>query len=121
MREVPAGKTPRGAASAVKLALACGLEVWSTYSMAFVPGIRRKIADAANVPAGEVEVKAIFARVTITLEVVAVRFWRPDESRRGWATWHNGSFEQAWVREWTSLPQRLNSDELAAWLKMSVS
>lgn len=117
MCEVPAGKMPRGAAGVVKLALAAGLEVWSTYAMAFVPGARRKVAEAAKVPAGEVEVKATFERITITLETVAVRLWLADESRRAWATWHNGNFEQAWARDVTT--HQLNSGDLRAWIEAS--
>lgn len=84
MCPVPAGKMPRGALVVVKLAVECGMKVWSTYAVALVPGVLRKVA-------GQME------RVTVTLESVVVRF--AAATARGYAIFHDGSFQYAVTRE----------------------
>lgn len=110
MCEVPAGKMPTTAAGLVRRALAAGMRVWSTYAMALVPGVRRKSAETDE------DGKRRFIEITLTLETVAVRFWLADESRRGWATWHNGSFEQAYVRVRGQGRWRVGADDLKLWI-----
>lgn len=86
MSDVPDGKMPRGARSVVKKWLARGLVVRSTYTLALVPGVRRKV-------------DGVFAEITETVETVVVRGapGSRSEGPRVWASWHNGSFEAAQV------------------------
>lgn len=76
MCAVPDGKMPATATHIVRLALECGMKVWSTYAVALVPNVLRAKQ-----------------RVTLTLESVAVRFRK--DGRRGYAVWHNGQFAEA--------------------------
>lgn len=103
MCEVPAGKMPRTAGALVRQALKCGYRVWSTYALALVPGVRRKDGDN-------------YARITLTLESVAVRLRLPGRERRAWAMWHNGSFQQAWARDGSTWAIQLGSKELSEWV-----
>lgn len=73
-RDVPDGLMPTGATRAVAKLLTAGCVVRSTYAVALVPGVLRKIGDERQ-------------RVTVTRESIAVRFASPEHGGRGWLTW----------------------------------
>lgn len=78
---VPDGKMPAGARKLVALAIERGARVISTYAVALVPDVLRKVD-------GQMQ------RVTETRESVAVRIWWPGAARRGYALWSNGRFAE---------------------------
>lgn len=79
MCDVPAGKMPSNAALLVGRALGLGLKVRSTYTAVLVPNKLR---------GGR--------RVTLLMDTVAVRF-ADGSGWRGYAMWHDGSFQHAFV------------------------
>jgi hypothetical protein len=114
MCDVPAGKMPKTAVSVVNLALGAGMSVRSTYALALVPGVLRKIKGMGKGSGGPEDVPKM-ERVTETLETVVVRLGL--DSLRAFASWHNGSFESSWVRAPGRWPVRLAHDGLRTWIK----
>lgn len=116
MCDVPAGKMPRNAVGMVGRAVEMGLWVRSSYAVALVPGVLRKVAGFARIEGGEgADAKGGgMQRVTVTLESVVVRF-RDAFGWSGYASWHcvdggSWSFECCWVRAPGSAPRRLTWD-----------
>lgn len=105
MADVPDGRMPRNATVLVRRCLDMGLRVRSTYAVAMVPGVLRKVRGFTRGVGGEGDAAkgGSMERVTVTRESVAVRVWEPVTRWASYLIWHSDdgaawSMEEAKVR-----------------------
>lgn len=114
--DVPAGKMPRNATALIGRAIELGLRVRSTYAVALIPNVLRKIKGFTRIDGNEgADAKGgSMERVAVTLESIVVRVGAVD-GWRAWLSWHcvDGaawSFDRCWVRDVGHAPRRVSWD-----------
>lgn len=116
MTDVPMGKMPAAAVALVRRALELGFVVRSTYAVALVPGVLRKVAGFVRAEGGEGDTArgGSMTRVTVMMETIAVRV----REATGWAAYliwscvdgGSWSMSEAAVRDVGRLSRRVRWD-----------